>query len=360
MRVLACTVVHHPEDARVLHREIRALLDAGHEVTYAAPFHACAVTPWPELSGVDVPRAAGRSRLRALMGARRALAEHAPHADIVVLYNPELLLALPGQRGLPPVVWDVQEDTAAALSMKPWLPAALRPVLRRAVRTAEFAAERRIHLMLAEDGYRDRFRLPHPVVPNTTYVPEAPPPPGDDRVVYLGHLSRARGAADMVATARRLHGHGVRVELIGGADDEVTPMVSEAHARGVLRWHGFVPNDEALRLVEGALAGLSLLHDEPNYRHSQPTKVMEYVAHGIPVITTPLPRAAELVERHRAGLVVPFEAPDAAVEAVLRLRDDPELRAAMARSGHEAARALYHWPNDAAAFVAQLEKWAHR
>ena len=44
MRVVVCTVVHHPADARILHRQIRALLDAGHQVTYIAPFRACDVT----------------------------------------------------------------------------------------------------------------------------------------------------------------------------------------------------------------------------------------------------------------------------------------------------------------------------
>ena len=37
MRVVVCTVVHHPADARIFYREIRALLDAGHDVTYIAP-----------------------------------------------------------------------------------------------------------------------------------------------------------------------------------------------------------------------------------------------------------------------------------------------------------------------------------
>ena len=39
-RALVMTVVHHPEDARVRHREIGSLLEAGFEVTYAAPFVA--------------------------------------------------------------------------------------------------------------------------------------------------------------------------------------------------------------------------------------------------------------------------------------------------------------------------------
>ena len=37
VRVVVCTVVHHPADARIFHRQIRALLEAGHQVTYIAP-----------------------------------------------------------------------------------------------------------------------------------------------------------------------------------------------------------------------------------------------------------------------------------------------------------------------------------
>ncbi len=44
MHVVVCTVVHHPADARIFYREIQALLDAGHDVTYIAP-HGEAVIP---------------------------------------------------------------------------------------------------------------------------------------------------------------------------------------------------------------------------------------------------------------------------------------------------------------------------
>ena len=137
MRVCVCTVVHHPEDARILHRQIRALLDAGHEVTYIAPFRACNATPWRQISPVDVPRATGRHRLRALRAAHRALTEHARYADVVLLHDPELLVSLPREVRARTVVWDVHEDTAAALSAKGWLPGPARPVLRPAVRRLE-------------------------------------------------------------------------------------------------------------------------------------------------------------------------------------------------------------------------------
>jgi glycosyltransferase involved in cell wall biosynthesis len=360
MRVFVCTVVHHPEDARILHRQIRALLDAGHEITYMAPFRACNVAPWPEITPVDVPRATGRRRMHALRQARRIMKERSGDADLVLLHDPELLLAVP-RRLRSRTIWDVHEDTAAALGAKGWLPAPLRVPLRFAVRRLERRAERRLKLLLAEEGYRERFREPHPVVPNTTNVPEFPPAlPGADRVVYVGQLSLARGAAELIELARLLREDGITLELIGAADASVRPLLREAQRTELLRWYGFVPNDRALRMAEGAIAGLALLHDSPNYRHSMPTKVVEYMSRGLPVITTPNPIAAEIVTQGSCGLVVPFQDPKATAAAVRRLRDDSALRVDMGKRGHEAARARFHWPEQARLFVAQLEDWAAR
>ncbi|MFI9245923.1 glycosyltransferase [Streptomyces sp. NPDC053086] len=364
MRILVVTVVHHPEDARILHRQIAALRERGHQVVYAAPFAAQNAAPRPYVEGVDLPRAVGRDRGAALRAARTLLAERGPTADVVLLHDPELLLALPGtlrrlrRAGPAPVtVWDVHEDTAAALVMKSWVPRLLRPPLRTAVRAAERLAERRLRLLLAEHAYQDRFRLNHPVVPNLASPPaDPPPPPGDDRVVYLGQLSRARGALDLIVMARLL-APAVRVEAIGAADPDVRDALVTADRDGVLRWHGFLPNDRALARLSGALAGVSLLHDQPNYRHSRPTKVVEYMAHGVPVVTTPTPLAAKLVERYGCGLVVPYDDPPAAADAVRRLAGDTELRLDTARLGREAAMSELNWRHWAADFVDQLEAW---
>ncbi|WP_182879762.1 glycosyltransferase [Microbispora sp. H10949] len=381
MRVCVATTVHHPEDARITHRQIRALLDAGHEVTFVAPFTHCNVTPSPGIRAVDVPRAVGLHRSRALRASSSALRRATRDADLLLVHDIELLLTLPRRR--PPTVWDVHEDTIAALDAKSYLPGPLRGVLPPLIRAIESRAERRLHLILAEEAYRARFPGPHPVVPNHTYVPPTPPPPpGDSRVVYVGHISAARGAAEMIEVARRLRPYGIRLDLIGPADAAVRPMLRDAQREGVLDWFGYVPNRHALRMAEGALAGLSLLHDLPNYRQSTPTKIVEYMARGIPVVTTPLPNAASLVGRVDCGTIVPFGEPgatsgtvadpvagtapdsgsdsvaDAVVRAVLRLRDDPERRAEMGARGYVEALNHYHWPAVAGDFVALLERWA--
>ncbi|MFF5211375.1 glycosyltransferase family 4 protein [Streptosporangium sp. NPDC000396] len=357
MRVCVGTIVHHPEDARIMHRQIRALLDAGHDITYVAPFTDCNVTPDPRIRAIDVPRAVGRRRRRALKAARGALKRGAEGADLLIVHDIELLFRLPRRR--PATVWDVHEDTAAALEAKPYLPEPLRRILPPLIHRVEARAERRLRLILAEESYRERFAQPHPVVLNTTYVPRRPPPPpGDNRVIYVGQLSRARGAAELIELARRLLPHGIRMDLVGAADIEIRPLLRDAQREGLLDWYGYVPNQHALRMAEGALAGMSLLHDVPNYRHSMPTKVVEYMSRGLPVITTPLPAAASMIDQVGCGVVVPFGDVDAVLRAVLALRDDPGGTAAMGARGYEEASLRYNWPDHAGEFVGQLEEWA--
>jgi glycosyltransferase involved in cell wall biosynthesis len=354
--VLVLTVVHHPDDARIRYREIEALLDAGHPVTYAAPFSGYGVKPAsrPGLTTIDLPRAVGRRRLGALLATRRLLATEAPRHAAVIIHDPELLLAAAGRR-LPHLLWDVHEDTAAALDAKGWLPALLRRPAAAAVRALERAAERAHPLLLAEPGYAHRFTGVHPVIPNTTNVPDAVPRPGRDRVVYLGSVTVARGVRVMAEVGRLLRERtngAVTVEIIGPPRDEESRQVLEqAQSRGDLRLHGFVANETALDLVSGSLAGLSLLRDEPNYRHSTPTKVYEYLAHGVPVVTTPLPLARDLVDASGGGVVVPFDDAEAAVDAVLDLWNDPERAARMGAAGHAYARTHHDWRSMRTPFV---------
>ncbi len=342
-----------------MHRQIRALLAAGHEVTYVAPFTDCNVTPPPEIRAIDVPRASGRRRRRALRAAWSALRRGIRDADVLLVHDLELLLVLPPARRRPPTVWDVHEDTASALESRTDLPAFARHPLRALIRRLEDRAERHLSLILAEESLRERFPGGHPVVPNTTYVsPVPPPPPKDRRIVYVGRLSHARGAAEMVELARRLAPHDIRLDLIGPADPPIRPMLRDAQRTGLLDWYGHVPNRHALRMAEGALAGLSLPHDAPHHRRSLPAKVIEYMARGVPVVTTPLPMAASIVGRVDCGVIVPFGDVEAAARAVLRLKDDPERRAAMGSRGYAAALHHFHWPDDAAKFVGYLERLA--
>ena len=360
MRVLVVTVVHHPQDSRIRHRQIPALLEAGWQVTYLAPFAAHGLpvpAPTDALTCLDLPRASGRERLTAARAARAAVRRLAPGHDIVLVHDPELLPATAGL-GLRHLVWDVHEDPAGALLVKDWLPGPLRRPVAAGWRAAERLVEGRHPLLLAEHAYAQRFHREHTVVPNAVVVPETVPPAGGARLVHVGNLTRARGSEVMVETARLAHeasGGAITLEVIGPARDEASREAMErGHDAGYIIWRGFLPAQEAMAAVDGALAGLSLLRDLPNYRGSMPTKVVEYLAHGVPALTTPLPLAEEIVHEAQAGVVVPFDDPQAAADAAVRLWRDPGTAAAMGARGRALVHERYDWAKGCAAFVAAL------
>ena len=356
-RILVVTVVHHPLDTRILVRQIAALTAAGHEVTYAAPFAAFGVEPPAGVRALDLPRSSGRHRLSSVRTARQMIRQWAPEHDVVLIHDPELVVAAAGVTDTA-VVWDVHEDTAVTVAYKDWIPRGLSRAAAVGVRGMERWAERHFSLLLAESAYAGRFRQPHTVVPNSTLIDAQAPLPGPGRAVCVSTLTRARGALDVIEVGRLLRPQGIVVDVIGPATADVDDALRRADLDGDIRWHGRLPHEEVVLRMRGATAGLSLLHNERNYRHSHPTKVFEYLAHGVPAVATPLPLVADLVERYDAGVIVPFHNPRAAAHAVVALHEDDERRIRLGANGVEAVRTRHNWDDDAPMFVAAIEQAA--
>jgi glycosyltransferase involved in cell wall biosynthesis len=72
-----------------------------------------------------------------------------------------------------------------------------------------------------------------------------------------------------------------------------------------------------------------------------PNALLEAMAAGLAVLTTPAGEAARLVEPGASGLLVPFGDPAALAAALLHLAQSPELRAALGRAARETVRRSY-------------------
>jgi glycosyltransferase involved in cell wall biosynthesis len=358
MRVLVVTVVHHPQDARIYYREIKALLAADIQVSYAAAFNSFSVTDIDaRIEQIPIPRATGKRRLAALLAVRKLLKTRSAEFDLVLLHDPELLLVAKASRTQ--VVWDVHEDTAAAISAKAWIPRLIKLPLKVLIKKLEQRAEAKYCLLLAETEYQKRFQKHHPVIPNTTFISAPASVPVTKSVIYLGSVTSLRGGYELIEIAQLLKPHAIKVEVVGSCPGpELSKALHQEAAAGNLIWHGFLPNEAALKLLPGKLAGLSLLHNHPNYQVSQPTKIYEYMAAQLPVISTPLPHAANLIETAAAGFIVEFKNAAAAAEKIVELASNPALQQELGRNGFDYVRSNHNWEQDQKTFISALANFS--
>lgn len=357
LRVLVVTVSHRGDDARIVFRQIGAMADAGCSGRLVAPAPEVALPG--RFDRVAIRRATGRRRVRSWFEAWRAVREARGSIDLVLVHDLEAVLPVRLARPGVPVVWDVHEDLPASVVDRAWIPRLAKRPARLATSLVERIVRRGAKLLLAEEAYSQRLG-DWPIVPNTTIVPPFEPdrplvvPPV---AIYVGRLSASRGVRTMIEVGRLLDGRA-EIVMIGSADGEVAAEIEAANARGDVTWSGPLPNPEALRALEGAVVGLCLLDDLPNYTRSMPTKIYEYSAHGLPTIVTALPLARQAVERSGAGVVVDFDDPGAVVAAIDGYLHDSDRRHSESEQAHDWVRRHHDWRTDGAEFVRVLRRWA--
>jgi glycosyltransferase involved in cell wall biosynthesis len=163
-------------------------------------------------------------------------------------------------------------------------------------------------------------------------------------IIYLGRIGQARRSdflLDVVAALRQ-HEPGILLVIAGDAasPDEMEWMRSCIAGRA-LEHHvlltGWLPQSAALGYAVRAEVGLSPIPRGTLFDVSSPTKLVEYLALGIPSVANDIPDQQLVVTRSGAGLCAPMEA-GAFCEAVLELLRNPVMAAQFAARGPDWVR----------------------
>jgi glycosyltransferase involved in cell wall biosynthesis len=182
------------------------------------------------------------------------------------------------------------------------------------------------------------------------------------RVVYHGTVTPHYGVDLLVQAAGLLRGRvdDLRVEIYGEGD-AVARLREQARALGmedtVVISGTYLPQRDVLRAVQGAAVGV--VPNTPNRlnRFALSTKLLEYVALGIPVVSADLPTIREHFSDDEVRY---FRAGDAAslADALAATAADP----ARARARSEAARRRYEhyrWTRSKRAYLDVLRRLSH-
>lgn len=157
-------------------------------------------------------------------------------------------------------------------------------------------------------------------------------------IVGVGRLVEKKGfhhLLDAVALLRDQH-QQVRLHLIGGGVEEAAlrAQACRLDLRDRVTFHGPLTQAETRELVRGAaaLAAPCIVGADGN-RDGLPTVVLEALALGTPVVSTPVTGIPEAVIHDRTGLLVPAGDVGSLADALARLLDDPALRCRLAEAG---------------------------
>jgi len=357
IKVLHVTTVHPRFDIRIFRKECLTLKQAGFDVhLLVADGEGDCVKEGIVFHGLS--RVRGRL-LRMFMQPIRAffmIIRLKP--DIVHFHDPELLplglfLGCLGYK----VIYDSHEDLPRTILSKTWI----RPVFRRIVSSVSeaienFCAGRCAAVVAATPYIASRFaRVNSKTISVTNYpvISEASPNPARsperNTFIYVGAITKKRGIREMIIAANLING---RIILAGSFEDEsLRSEITQMPEWKSVQYVGYVDHGDLWGLMARSLAGLITLHPEPNYIHSIPNKMFEYMAGGIPIICSNFDSWRPVISDHGIGLTCDPLDPKAIAALMRWIIDNPEAAEAMGRKGREVVMAKYRWRNEAEKLV---------
>jgi glycosyltransferase involved in cell wall biosynthesis len=150
--------------------------------------------------------------------------------------------------------------------------------------------------------------------PRTAAAADAPAP-RELTLAYLGTLNAQRRLEILIDMLALLRGAGLalRLLLIGGGDDaedsgRLLRRAAELGMSAHLELTGFLPREAALARVRSADICLSPFYPTPVLRSTSPTKLVEYLALGLPVVANDHPEQRLILKESAAGVCVPWGA----------------------------------------------------
>lgn len=342
------TTSHSWDDARIYDLESLGLARQGVKVQVFGMLGSSG--PTCDYHGVDVIVQPGlKSRFgRFLLNPLRAYlyaCAHRDDFDVVHFHDPEFLPygVLLKWWTKKPVIYDMHEFLPDILTTRQWVPRPLRRALSLIAGLIERVCVHRTGSVVAmnEVGQARGQALGAAHVMAFLAVPEREFAsmfdsfdPSRKDILYIGGVSADRGAATIRSLAPRLHARdGVHVVVAGPLQDDEAKRLPDVAG---VKYMGVVDRAGIKSLLGAASIGWVPLKHTPNHDKAWAMKIGEYMAAGLPIVTSDLDYSARVVDHYQCGIVVPADEPEAHLKALEYLIENRDAAKRMGENGRQA------------------------
>jgi glycosyltransferase involved in cell wall biosynthesis len=288
--------------------------------------------------------------LRGRCGLRRELRAWPP--DVVQVHSQSIALTARAVMRRWPVVLSLDTTFREWSAMPAWRDDARERRLHAPARLLERRALRASALVLAWTGWARRSVLAeaptanvvehHPGLDLQRYRPAPRSQRARPRVLFVGGRFTEKGGEDLLAALAPQLGREIDLDVVTPADVPERPGV---------RVHRLDSTDT--RLLE--LLQQADVMCLPTLGDTNPWALIEAMACGTPVVSTPVGAIAELLDDGRAGVLVPYGDPRSLGEALRSLLSQPERREQLAAHGRVRCEQRYDARRQFAALIGLMQ-----
>lgn len=367
-KICILTIVHHTFDTRIFHKQAKTLTKAGYDVTLIAQHDKDEVVDGIKIIALPKPK----NRFWRMLGIWRVFKLACQQkANMYHFHDPELIpiaILLKITRRTK-IIYDVHEDVPNQILAKEYIPNYLRWFISKVIALIErialplfdvvivASADIIWHLPQSPKAVVIRNFASLEIVRRIRSEQSSKDKGQPAMLIHIGGISKGRGVKQMVEAVNRLE-NKAKLILVGAFSDSRLKNEVQARAGTNVEFVGQVPYERIPFFLGKADIGLICFRPDPNNLASawRNNKLFEYMAAGLPVITSNFQVWKEIVEGNNCGLTVDPLNPEDIARAMKHLLEHPDKARQMGENGRKAVLEKYNWENESKKLLALYEE----